>query len=91
VTAAGLFRFQCERRISRSDQDLGPNVALPVPMVAGGVTTSSASSTAGGSIVTNLEMLYIAIGIIGATVMPHVTTKAAARRSNGRRRTRRSP
>ena len=57
-------------------------------------------------IVTNPEMLYIAIGIIGATVMPHNlylhssivqtrayerTDKAAARRSNGRRRTRRSP
>ena len=53
-------------------------------------------------IVTNPEMLYIAIGIIGATVMPHnlylhssiVQTRAdprndeaAATRSNGRRRT----
>jgi len=53
-------------------------------------------------IITNPEMLYIAIGIIGAPVMPHISiytrrsfrpvplyvpTKAVAMRSNGRRRT----
>jgi manganese transport protein len=69
--------------------------APPVAAVLSGFLPSTA-------IVTNPEMLYIAIGIIGATVMPHNlylhssivqtrayprTDEAAATRSSGRRRT----
>jgi len=70
--------------------------APPVAGVLGGFIPSA-------EIVTNPEMLYIAIGIIGATVMPHnlylhssrrvilsVTTRAAAVSSSGRRSTARS-
>src|SRR5260221_9960826 len=60
--------------------------APPVTAVLGGFVPSS-------EIVTNPEMLYIAIGIIGATVMPHnlylhssiVQTRAYAATDDGRR------
>jgi manganese transport protein len=60
--------------------------APPVAAVLGGFVPSSA-------IVTNPEMLYIAIGIIGATVMPHnlylhssiVQTRAYERNEEGKR------
>ena len=60
--------------------------APPVAAVLGGFVPS-------GDIVTNPEMLYIAIGIIGATVMPHnlylhssiVQTRAYERNDEGRR------
>jgi len=60
--------------------------APPVAAVLGGFAPSS-------EIVTNPEMLYIAIGIIGATVMPHnlylhssiVQTRAYERSDEGRR------
>lgn len=60
--------------------------APPVAAVLGGFLPSS-------QIVTNPEMLYIAIGIIGATVMPHnlylhssiVQTRAYERSEEGRR------
>nr|WP_246801120.1 Nramp family divalent metal transporter [Bradyrhizobium genosp. L] len=60
--------------------------APPVAAVIGGFVPT-------GEIVTNPEMLYIAIGIIGATVMPHnlylhssiVQTRAYPRTEEGRR------
>ncbi len=60
--------------------------APPVAAVLGGFVPS-------GEVVTNPEMLYIAIGIIGATVMPHnlylhssvVQTRAFERNDKGRR------